>query len=76
MYVKYYQLHPCHFISSPGLIWDARLTVTGVTLAFSDIDMYLFVETNMREEISYVAQRYCEANNKHMDSYDDSKPSK
>ena len=42
----------------------------------SDIDMYLFVEKGIRGDISYIAKRFSKANNKHMQSYDDKKPSK
>ena len=28
----YYELDPCHYFSSPGLIWDAMLKMTGVQL--------------------------------------------
>ena len=42
----------------------------------SNIDMYLFVEKEMREGIFYIAKRFSKANNKYMKSYDDSKPSK
>ena len=38
--------------------------------------MCLFVEKGMREDIYYVANRYSKANNKYMNSYDDSKPKK
>ena len=30
--LKYYGLHPCHYFISPGLSWDAMLTMTGVKL--------------------------------------------
>ena len=42
----------------------------------SNIDMYLLVEKGMRGDISYVAKKYGKSNNKHMKSYNDSKPSK
>ena len=28
--LKFYELHPCHYFSSPGLSWDAMLKVTNV----------------------------------------------
>ena len=28
--LKFYELDPCHYFSSPGLSWDAMLKVTGV----------------------------------------------
>ena len=30
--LKYYGLDPCHYLSSPGLSWDAMLKMTGVKL--------------------------------------------
>ena len=54
-------------ISSPGLSWDAMLKITGAELEkIIDIDMYLFIEKGLRGEISYIAKRYSEANNKYM----------
>ena len=39
--LKFYELDPCHYFSSPGLSWDAMLKMTGVKLAkISDIDVY------------------------------------
>ena len=36
--VEYYGLDPCHYISSPGLSWDAMLKMTGIELdLISDI---------------------------------------
>ena len=44
-YLKYYELDPCHYFSTPGLSWDAMLKMTGVKLGkISDIDQYLFIE--------------------------------
>ena len=43
--LKYYELDPCHYFSSPGLSWDAMLKMTGIELEkISDIDKYLFIE--------------------------------
>ena len=38
--------------------------------------MYLFIEPGMRGGISWIAKRFIKANNKYMQSYDDSKPCK
>ena len=75
-YLKFYKLDPCHYFSSPGLIWDAILKMTGVKLEkISNIDMYLFIEKGLRAGISYIAERYAKANNKRMKNYDPTKPS-
>ena len=42
----------------------------------TDINMFRFVEKGMRGGISYIANRYGQANNKYMKSYDKNKPSK
>ena len=43
--LKYYGLDPCHYFSAPGLLWDAILKMTGVTLErINDSDKYMFFE--------------------------------
>ena len=75
--LKFYELDPYHYFSSPGLSWDAILKMTGVKLEkISNIKMYLFIEKGLREGISYFAKRYAKANNKRMKNYDPTKPSK
>ena len=74
--LKYYWLDPCHYFSSPGLTWDAMLKITGIELELiPDIDIYLFIEKEMRGGISDIHNRYSKANNKFMESYDNKKPS-
>ena len=63
--LKFYGLDPCHYFSSPGLSWDAMLKIIGIELEkISDIGMYLFIEKELREGISYISKRYAKANNK------------
>ena len=74
--LKYCELDPCHYFSSPGLSWDAMLTMIDVKLEkISDIDKYLFIKKGSRGGISYIAKRYAKANNKYMSDYDLEKPS-
>ena len=74
--LKYYELDPCHYFSSPGLSWDAMLKMTDVKLEkMPDIDKYLFIEKGSRGGISYISKRYAKANNKYMSHYDSNKPS-
>ena len=74
--LKFYGLDPCHYFSSPGLSWDAKLKMTGVRLKkISDIDKYLFIEKGLRGGISYIDKRFAKANNKYMNDYDPQKPS-
>ena len=75
--LEYYKLDTCHYFSSPGLSWDAMLKMTKIELELiSDIDIYLFIEKEMRAAISYIAKRHSKANNKYMRSYDVNKLSK
>ena len=74
--LKYYELDPCHYFSSPGLSWDTMLKMINVKLEkISDIEEYLFIEKGSRGGISYIAKRYTKSNNKHMNDYDLEKPS-
>ena len=60
---KTYGLDPAHYITSPGLSWDALLKHTGVKLELlTDVDKYLFIEKGMRGGISRVSQRQTTAN--------------
>ena len=68
--LEYYGLDPCHYFSSPGLAWDAMLKMIGVELELiSDVNAHLFIEKGMRGGISYIAKRYCRANNKYVEGY-------
>ena len=74
--LEYYDLDPCHYFHSPGLAWDPMLKMTGVELKLiDDIDMHLLIEKGMRGGISYIAKRYCKANNKYVKGYDENKDS-
>ena len=77
MFLKFYELDPCYYFSSPRLSWDAMQKMNIVKLEkVSDIDMYLFIEKGLRGGISYIAKRYTKANNKYMKNYDPTKQSK
>ena len=68
--LEYYRLDPAHYITSPGLSWDAMLQMTGINLELvTDIDQQLFIEKGMRGGISYIAYRHARANNKYMEFY-------
>ena len=69
--LTYYKLDPLHYITGPGLAWDAMLKMTGINLELiTDIDMQLFIEKGLRGGISYIAHRHAEANNKYMKNFD------
>ena len=75
--LQYYKLDPCHYFTSPGLSWDAMLKMTDIQLELmTDIDMFQFIEKGMRGGISYIANRYGQANNKYMREYNEKAPSK
>ena len=74
--LTYYKLDPLHYITSPGLAWDAMLKMTKINLELiTDIDMQLFIEKGLRGGLSYIAHRHAEANNKYTRNYDPDKPS-
>ena len=77
MCLEYYKLDPCHYFTSPGLSWEAMLKMTEIKLELmTDIDMFQFIEKGLRGGISYIANRYGNANNKYMKEYDEKAPSK
>ena len=72
--LTYYKLDPLHYITSPGLAWDAMLKMTGINLELiTDIDMQLFIEKGLRGGISTISHRHAEANNKYIKNYDPNK---
>ena len=47
--IEIYELDPAHFLSAPGLAWQARLKKTEVKLELStDINMLLMVEKGIK----------------------------
>ena len=74
--IKTYELDPAHFISLPGLAWQACLKKTGVELELlTDYDMLLMIEEGIRGGICHAVHRYTKANNEYMKDYDESKES-
>ena len=75
--LQYYGLDPSHYFSSPGLGLDVMLKMTDIELELIlHIGRHLFIEKAMRGGIYYIAQKFSEANNKYIQSYDFNKPSK
>ena len=65
MCVKEYKIDPAHFLSAPGLAWQACLKKTGIQLELLiDIDMLLMIEKGMRDGITHAIHRYAKSNNK------------
>ena len=74
--LKNYELDPAHFVSLPGLAWQACLKKTNVELELlTDYDMLLMVEEGIRGGICHAMQFYAKANNKYMKDYDRKKKS-
>ena len=70
MCMKVYELDPAHFLSLPGLVWQACLKKTNVKLELlTDYDMFLMVEKEIRGGICHSIHRYAKANNKYMKNY-------
>ena len=68
---KNYELDPAHFVSLPGLAWQACLKKTNVELELlTDNDMLLMVEEGIRRGICHAIQRCAKVNNKYMNDYD------
>ena len=71
-----YELDPKHFVSLPGLAWQACLKKSNVELELiTDYDMLLMIEDGIRGGICHAIQRYAKANNKYMKDYNKDKES-
>ena len=73
---KTYGLDPAHYYTIPGYTWDCMLKYTGCSLeTIQDVDILLFIERAIRGGVSQCCNRFSEANNKYMETYDSNKPS-
>ena len=71
-----YKLDPCHYFSLPGFGFDAMLRMTNVELELmTDIDMYTFIEKNLRGGITTINHRHFKANNEYLKDHDSTQPS-
>ena len=69
MCIKGYELDPAHFVSLPGLAWQACLKKTNIELELlTDYDM-------LRGGICQSIHRYAKANNKYMKNYNNNEES-
>ena len=60
-------MDPAHFLSAPGLAWQACLKNAEVKLELlRDTNMLLMVEKGIRGGICHAIHRYAKANNKYM----------
>ena len=70
MCLEVYELDPTHFLSLPGLAWQAGLRKTNIKLELlTDYDMLLMVEEGIRGRICHSIHRHGKANNKYMENY-------
>ena len=71
-----YELDPAHFLSLPGLAWQACLKKMSIKLELLiDYDMLLMAEEGMRGGICHSIHKHAKANNKYMENYDENKES-
>ena len=77
MRIKEYELDPSHFVSLPGLAWQACLKKTNIELELlTNYDMLLMVEEGKgRGGICHSIHRYAKANNKYMKNYNNNEES-
>ena len=68
--IKEYELDPTHFLSLPGLAWQACLMKTNIELELlTDYDMLLMVEEGIKGGICHSIHRYAKASNKYMKNF-------
>ena len=76
MCIKEHELDAAHFLSLPGLAWQARLKKTNIELELlTNYDMLLMVEEGVRGGICHSIHRYAKANNKYMKNYNNNEES-
>ena len=76
MCIKEYELDPAHFLSLPGLTFQACLKKTNIELELlTDYDILLMVEEGIRGVICHSIHRYAKANNKCMNNYNNNEES-
>ena len=64
-----YELDPAHFLSLPGLAWQAFKKKTNIKLELlTDYDTLLMVEKQIRGGICHSIHRHARANNKYMEN--------
>ena len=76
MCLKEYELDPAHFLSLPGLAWQACLKKTKIELELlTDYDVLLMVKEGIRGGICHSIHRFTKANNKYMKNYNNNEES-
>lgn len=74
---EYYGLDSANYISAPGLAWDAMFLKTKSNMQLiSDLNVLDIMERTKRAGLTFVgAKRHVVANNKYMETYDETKES-
>ena len=68
---KIYGIDPAHFLSTPGLAWQACLKKIGIKVELlTDADMLFMLEKGIRGVVCHVIHRHAETNNKYMKNCD------
>ena len=74
--LKVYELDPAHFLSLPGLAWQACLKKMSIKLELlTDYDILLMVEEGIRGGIYHSIHRYAKANKKYIKNYNENEES-
>ena len=74
--IKVYELDPTHFVSLPGLAWQACLKKSNIKLELlADYEMLLMVEEGIRGGICHSIHRYVKANNEYLKNYNNNEES-
>ena len=69
--MEIYEFDPAHFLSAPGLAWQACLKKTGIKLELlTDNDMLLMFEKGICGGMCQVLHHYANANNKYLKNHD------
>ena len=72
---QYYSLDCAHFLTAPGLAWEASLQMCKQPLELlRDNDMHLLIERGIRGGVSMISQRWACANNLSVPNPDPAKP--
>ena len=74
--IEIYELDPAHFVSAPGLAWQACLKKTNVKLELlTDNVILLMFEEGTRGGMCQATYRYAKANSKYISNHDKNKES-
>lgn len=75
--LNFYEIDCAHFLTAPGMTWQAALKMTQQPLElFTDVDIHLFIERGIRGGIATISKRWACANNKYVEQFDPTKPEK